>query len=394
MLHEEQVRVLRTLMNHLDQQTNVDAGRLVRVPVSTYTDPGRAAVEWNKLFCSHPQVLGLSGDLPGPNTFFTSNDLGVPILCTRDKDGVFHAFLNVCRHRGVIVENADRGSKRLFTCPFHAWTYDASGSLVVVPKPEQFGQVNLKTRGLVPLPAAEKYGLLVVNADRDGTIDVDALLGPALAAEMASWRLDECTRTGEATYQHACNWKLANDTYGETYHFETLHRDTLSPLFYGNVQTYDIFGANHRMGLCMRSIDQMRDEPESAWHVLRGVLPVYFLFPNIQLVLSGEGPILVRIYPDGESPHSSRSQISWYMFPDAKRVQARPGAPGPNGGRMQAFASIIEAEDYVAAASSHRGARSGAQEHVIFGQNEPALHHYHSVFNAVLGLPPVETFVA
>jgi hypothetical protein len=59
---------------------------------------------------------------------------------------------------------------------------------------------------------------------------------------------------------------------------------------------------------------------------------------------------------------------------------------------MQAFASIIEAEDYVAAASSHRGAQSGAQAHVIFGRNEPALHHYHSTFNAVLGLPPLETF--
>ena len=33
-------------------------------------------------------------DLPEPGTFFTSDELGKPILCTRDLDGRFHAFLN------------------------------------------------------------------------------------------------------------------------------------------------------------------------------------------------------------------------------------------------------------------------------------------------------------
>lgn len=392
MRHDVQVRVLRQLMHHLDHQTNVDAGRLVQVPVSVYTDPARAASEWRTFFRGHPQVLGLSGDLPGPNSFFTSSDLGAPILCTRDKDGAFRAFLNVCRHRGVIVETAGRGTRRTFTCPFHAWTYDSAGRLVAIPKPDHFGPVSCDDRRLVRLPAVERHGLLWVNVDQDGSIDVDALLGSELSDELAAWRLGECARTGEATYPHACNWKLANDTYGETYHFETLHRNTLAQGFYGNVQTYDTFGSNHRMGLCMRRIDEMRGEPESAWHVLRGVLPVYFLFPNTQLIVTGEGPILVRIYPEDESPHQSRSEITWYLFPEDMRPAPLEGAQGQLGGRMQAFANIIQAEDYVAAASSHRGAVSGAQSHVIFGRNEPALHHYHSVYNAALGLPPLETF--
>jgi hypothetical protein len=146
------------------------------------------------------------------------------------------------------------------------------------------------------------------------------------------------------------------------------------------------------MGLCMRRIDEMRSEPESAWRVLRGALPVYFLFPNIQLIMTGEGPILVRLYPEGVNPHQSRSEINWYVFPEDRRPAPTEGAGEPLGGRMQAFAAIIQAEDYVAAASSHLGAVSGAQSHVVFGRNEPALHHYHSVFNAALGLPPIETF--
>ncbi len=41
-----------------------------------------------------PQVVGSTGDLSGPRTFFTPSNLGKPIRCTRDKDGVFRAFLN------------------------------------------------------------------------------------------------------------------------------------------------------------------------------------------------------------------------------------------------------------------------------------------------------------
>jgi len=55
----------------------------------------------------------------------------------------------------------------------------------------------------------------------------------------------------------------------------------------------------------------------------------------------------------------------------------------------QGFADVIQAEDYWAAASSHQGALSGAQEHVLFGRNEPALHHYHNTYREALGIPPL-----
>lgn len=35
---------------------------------------------------------GLSGDLPEHGSFFTNDDLGKPILCTRDQSGDFHAW--------------------------------------------------------------------------------------------------------------------------------------------------------------------------------------------------------------------------------------------------------------------------------------------------------------
>ena len=79
--------------------------------------------------------------------------------------------------------------------------------------------------------------------------------------EAAAW--SEMLRDlGADDYDVGCNWKLAMDTFGETYHFDALHANTLANVFYGNVQCYDTFGGNHRMILCQRDIDMLRGLPE------------------------------------------------------------------------------------------------------------------------------------
>jgi len=39
-----------------------------------------------------------------------------------------------------------------------------------------------------------------------------------------------------------------------------------------------------------------------------------------------------------------------------------------------------------------KAAESGALETVIFGRNEPALHHYHNSYRAALGLQPLAAY--
>ena len=394
MQHSEQIQIIESLMQHLDRGTNVDAGCQVRNPVAGYTSQEIAEQEWQSFFQDHAQVLGLSSDLPEPCSFFTSDDLGKKILCTRDKDGQFHAFLNVCRHRGTIVENEPRGKKSIFSCPFHGWSYAPSGDLIAVPKEEHFGPVDRECHSLVALPAEERYGMLWVHPRQDASLDVDDQLGD-LAAEFDGWDLGKYNYQGLTTYDHPMNWKLAIDTFGETYHFGTLHRNTLAQDFHGNVQTYDTYKRNHRMMLCLKNIDTMRDQPKVGWHVLSAALPVYYIFPNVQLIIGAGGPTLVRVYPDGANPHMSRSQISFYLDP-AFSEQEQLRSPRSDYDiedvkqRMQGFAEVIRDEDYVVAAAAHQGAVSGAQEYVTFGRNEPALHHYHNTYREALGMPPLE----
>ncbi len=51
---------------------------------------------------------------------------------------------------------------------------------------------------------------------------------------------------------------------------------------------------------------------------------------------------------------------------------------------------MIRDEDYAVAARSQLGADAGNPEYVIFGRNEPALHHYHNTYREALGMEPLE----
>jgi phenylpropionate dioxygenase-like ring-hydroxylating dioxygenase large terminal subunit len=393
MRKEEQIRTMKLLMQRLDAGTNVDAGGMARNPVSAYISEDRAKQEWAVMFQHYPHVMGLSGDLPQPGSFVTSNDLGKPLLMTRDQDGQFHAFLNVCRHRGTVVESEARGRKNVFSCPFHAWSYSNRGDLVAVPKEDHFGPVDKSCHGLVELTAEEKHGLLWVHPQPGATFDLADLLGD-LAEELEAWGFDTLAFGALDRYETPMNWKLAIDTFGETYHFNVLHKNTLGNFLHANVQCYDTYKRNHRMLLCAKEIDRFRDLPETEWDVLKATTPVYYLFPNIQLIPSGRvpglsadtlsGATLVRVYPNHENPHESFSQISFYTNPDIPDELS-----DDMNERLAGFSEIIRDEDYVAAAASHAGARSGANEYFLFGRNEPALHHYHNNYNEVLGLEPL-----
>ena len=51
------------------------------------------------------------------------------VIVTRDQNSELRAFHNTCRHRGSRICAAERGSSRTFTCPYHQWTYAATGDL-------------------------------------------------------------------------------------------------------------------------------------------------------------------------------------------------------------------------------------------------------------------------
>ena len=378
-----QIEVLRELLQQLDDGVNADAGGMRAFPAEAYTSPEIAQREWEVLFKGQPQLVGMTSDLPSPGSFLTTEDFGFPVLVTRDDQGVVRAFLNACRHRGSMVETAPKGQKSRFSCPFHAWTYDAKGALIGVPMEQHFGTIDRSCLGLIELPALEHFGFLVVHPDPKGVID-PAVLFEGVSEDLETWGWGRYQLAYEQTLDMKTNWKLATDTFGETYHFKRLHRDTLANNFHGDVLSYRSYARNHRMILCLRGIDDLRGRPETEWRIEDGGFPVYFLFPNVVVNVGNKRIAVVRVYPDPTDPGRSISKISYYFDRDVL-------AENPGFAQLfsEGFTRVVADEDYATAETTQRALASGLMNEVIFGRNEPPLHHYHNTFRKALGLEPV-----
>ena len=53
----EQIRLLKGLINHLDNKTNINAGGIIKTPADTYTSEERFTREWDSFFLNHPQII-------------------------------------------------------------------------------------------------------------------------------------------------------------------------------------------------------------------------------------------------------------------------------------------------------------------------------------------------
>src|SRR5262245_26301390 len=175
MERQRQIDLLNRLLHYVDTRTTCLADAPWRNDVAVYTDPAQLAREHDLLFRRHPILMGFASDWPTPSAFRTDDYAGVPVLIVRGRDGVLRAFLNVCRHRGAQVAQGV-GEARVFSCPYHAWTYDLAGRVTGIPHEQCFPGVRAERPSLTALPLCEKDGLVwvvsVPAADGGARFDV------------------------------------------------------------------------------------------------------------------------------------------------------------------------------------------------------------------------------
>jgi phenylpropionate dioxygenase-like ring-hydroxylating dioxygenase large terminal subunit len=372
MRRQDQIAETRQLLTYLDTHTTAMADSIYRNPVSDYTDPRQAALERDLFFRRGPINIGLGCLLPNPGDYLTHDHAGVPILLVRRPDGGLGAFLNVCRHRGARIAEGRGNGAGSFSCPYHGWTYGLDGALVARPDERSFCTVDRATSGLRPLPVIERHGMIWVSPTPDAVFDLDRLLG-GLAADLASYRFDTYHHYATRTLQRPINWKLAVDTFLESYHVGILHHDTIGPLYFSNRNTFTGFGHNLRWILPRRSFDELRGAPEPECDLVGRSVIVYLLFPNTILVMVQDHLQTWHIFPAGNGITETRMYVSLYTPQPALSDSAKRHW----NNNFDLLVATVEEQDFPVCDGIQRGFYSGAQDHIVFGRNEPALQHFH-----------------
>jgi len=195
MNRQEQIGLLKRLLHYVETRTTCLADAPWCNDVSVYTDPKHFAREQQVLFRQYPILMGFASTWASPGAYHTDDYADAPILIVRGADNKLRAFLNVCRHRGAKIAQGC-GEVRVFSCPYHAWTYDLSGRVTGIPDERCFPGIRPARSSLTELPLCEKHGLVWViptpSADMSSGFDIDPWLG-GLGPELASRR--DGTRT-------------------------------------------------------------------------------------------------------------------------------------------------------------------------------------------------------
>ncbi len=150
-----------------------------------YNDPAILATEKAKIFRRTWQLAGTlnqpcglahneaasenatSRTISDPETYFTADIAGEPIVVVRDKHGELRAFSNVCRHRAGPIATGSGTCKNVLRCGYHGWSYALDGRLIGTPEIDGVEFFDRSTMGMFPLRLETWEDLIFVNFDPD-----------------------------------------------------------------------------------------------------------------------------------------------------------------------------------------------------------------------------------
>jgi phenylpropionate dioxygenase-like ring-hydroxylating dioxygenase large terminal subunit len=342
------------------------------IPYGWYSDPEILRREQERIFRSAWQYAGHTGQLPQPGSFFTARAGRVPIVVTRDRDGVVRAFINVCRHRGFPVVEGE-GRRSTLQCPYHAWTYGLDGCLRTAPRAEEEPEFPKDELGLIPVAVATWGPFVFVNADADAEPLTDAL--GSMPAQVAGLGLDVENLVHHHRWQTEveANWKIVCENFLECYHCQVAHP--------GFAEVIDVSAESYALDASGRLSSQYGPIRESG----RGKIDLggelarsqfHFLWPNLTVNIFPGRPNISIGPVTPLTPHRTHRFLDYFFGPDVDEEWIED---------LTAFDDQVGREDRVLVESVHRGIASGALERgVLMSRSEQLIGHFQALTGAAL----------
>ena len=384
MQREQLIEEIKVLMDLVERNTTSLADSVMEIDVSEYTDAELFQREM-ELIRDYPQFVGPSCIVPEAGDYFAFDDTGIPILIVRTEDGSLNALVNICSHRGAPLNECTHGKAkkgRMFSCPYHGWSYDLDGKLIGVPfGKEGFDSIDRDTLGLRKLDVQEKYGMIFVMPNPNRTFDIDEVLS-GIQERVSGFGFEDHYYMGAKKVFTDFSWKLNMDTFHEFYHFEYLHPETIAQMSYSNVANYKQYGRNHSMSAPALSVLELKDVPEEKWDPRENCSFVNFIFPNTVIFVVNDHFQTWRVYPI--APDRSVVYHSMFLPQEPENDESRQEYEA----YFQMINDVAVGEDYTLVDKINRGLRAGIERKVLVGRNEPGVQNMHRKLHEALGMTP------
>jgi choline monooxygenase len=369
---------------HLDVNQQIECAHTLASRF--YIDPAILEIEKDKIFRRTWQLVGTldhsCGEINGvkktisdPETFFTTDVAGEPLLVVRDKTGTLRAFSNVCRHRAGPIALGS-GCKNVMRCQYHGWTYTLDGRLIGTPDVEGVEFFDRSTMGMFPLRLETWEKFIFVNFDQH-TKPLSSILGK-IPEQVHGFQFEGLQFAERRDYIINCNWKVYVDNYLEGYHIPIAHPGLMREIDYAHYRT-DTYRYYSQQFAPIRAMKE-EDTAERFYAPAAGLQQAlyFWIFPNLML----------NIYPDNISsnvivPLSADKTLTifeWF-FHDVDQSKTREQIE-----KAIAFSDEVQQEDILLCENVQRGLHSSTYDRGRYSvKRENGVHHFHMLLSEFLG---------
>ena len=371
-----QDRILRTL-DHLRDGTTDEYDDTSPFGPEEYRDPEIARQEREHIFGTVPSIVAHGSEVAKPNDFMTLQLPRNKVIIVRQTDGSVKTFVNLCRHRGALLEEEEKGQCRILSCPYHRWSYNTDGSLRAITKGQTFGEIDQSERGLIELPTEERHGFIWV-VDRAGAdIDVAAWLGEDMDAIMSEYPLADYVAEQAEGFDEPVNRKLMQDAFLDGYHIQYAHPNTAAKHIHTNVQTFEDFGRHSRFIAPRKSIDRFLEEDPTGHDLTKYVTETHFLLPNSTLLKQPDHFQLLTFRPHPTDPGRSRMEMRLIVpkLEDSGLDEAKWQKIWDKN--WEILIAVLHQEDFPLLRNSQSGMFSADAGGMLLGRNEVANQQFH-----------------